>query len=370
MTDKLEGLRKTVLYNWHLARGAQMVPFAGYEMPVQYNDGILAEHRHTRTKASLFDVGHMGQAVIRGNDVITALEEIVPGDIRGLRENQLRYTQFTNEKGGIIDDLIVTRRANDLLLIVNAICKDKDYAHISTVLGSRIEFEPLEDRSLIALQGPDAANVMSRFVSGAETLPFMSCQPMKIVGISCNVSRSGYTGEDGYEISVSDDHCTDLADVLVAEPEIKLAGLGARDTLRLEAGLCLYGNDLDDATSPIEAGLLWSIGKRRRERGGFLGDTIILDQINNGPTRKRIGILPKGRAPARAHTKITNREGETIGEVTSGGFGPSVDGPISMGYVKSENAKLDSILRLNVRGKSLEAKVVGLPFVEHQYFRG
>lgn len=369
MTQDSGNLKKTPLYNWHAAHGAKMVPFAGYEMPLQYNDGILAEHRHTRAKVSLFDVGHMGQAVIRGNDVTSAFEEIVPGDIKGLSENRLRYTQFTNDKGGVIDDLMVTRHSNHLSLIVNASCKDKDYAHIATVLGRKIELEPLEDWSLIALQGPEAASVMSRFAPGAKSLPFMSCRPMKIVGICCNVSRSGYTGEDGYEISVSNDKCADLAEILTAEPEIKPAGLGARDTLRLEAGLCLYGNDLDDDTSPIEAGLLWSIGRRRRKKGGFLGDTIIQDQIYNGPVRKRIGILPEGKVPARARARITNREGASIGTITSGGFGPSVGGPIAMGYVTSENANLDTKLGLIVRGKSLEAKVVRLPFVEQRYFR-
>jgi len=347
-----------------------MVPFAGYDMPVQYPDGILTEHRHTRDQAGLFDVGHMGQAILRGDNVVAALETLVPGDIAGLEEGQIRYTQFTNEAGGILDDLMVTNRGDHLFLVVNAGCKDADYAHIVAQLGSKVELEIIDDRGLIALQGPEASGVLARHASGVETMPFMTLKDIEIAGISCLVSRSGYTGEDGYEISVPGTQAAQLAEILLAEAEVAPVGLGARDTLRLEAGLCLYGHDIDETTSPIEAGLLWSIGKRRREEGGFLGADRIISEIANKPSRRRVGILPEGRAPARDHTEITDRNGTKIGTVTSGGFGPSVNGPIAMGYVATEHAAVDTSLQLTVRGKSLNSKVIKLPFVKQNYYRG
>jgi len=363
-------LQTTVLHRLHVSLGAKMVPFAGYDMPVQYPAGILTEHRHTRAQAGLFDVGHMGQAVLRGDDVAAALEILVPGDLTGLEEGQMRYTQFTNEAGGILDDLMVTNRGDHLFLVVNAGCKDADFAHIQEHIGGRSELEILADRGLVALQGPEAAAILSRHAPGVDTMPFMTMQDVEIAGIKCLISRSGYTGEDGYEISLPGNLGVELAELLLAEAAVEPIGLGARDTLRLEAGLCLYGHDIDETTSPIEAGLLWSIGKRRREEGGFLGAERIITEIANKPSRRRVGILPDGRAPAREGTEITDPSGTKIGVVTSGGFGPTVDGPIAMGYVTRENAAVDTTLQLTVRGKSLNSKVIKLPFVEQNYYRG
>ena len=365
-----DGTKKTALYDLHVRLGAKMTPFAGHEMPVQYQDGILAEHGHTRAKAGLFDVSHMGQAVLRGADVAAAFEELVPGDISGLAQGQIRYTQLTNDQGGIIDDLMVTNRGDHLFLVVNAGCKGKDFGHIKEHLGSRCDLDILDDRGLIAFQGPAAADVLSRFAFGVASLPFMTMQEIDINGISCLVSRSGYTGEDGYEISVPGENTESLAELLLNEAEVAPIGLGARDSLRLEAGLCLYGHDIDDDTTPIEAGLLWSIGKRRRQDGGFLGADTILQQISDGAPRKRIGIKPVGRAPARKGTEVTDTNGTAVGRVTSGGFGPTVQGPVAMGYVIAENAMPETSVELIVRGKSLQANLVRLPFVEHRYFRG
>ena len=363
-------LQSTLLHNLHVSLGAKMVPFAGYDMPVQYPSGILTEHRHTRAQAGLFDVGHMGQAILRGDNVAAALETLMPGDIAGLEQGQMRYTQFTNEAGGILDDLMVTNRGDHIFLVVNAGCKDADFAHIQKHIGDRVELEILANRGLIALQGPMAATVLNRHAQGVEAMPFLTMQDIEIDGIACLVSRAGYTGEDGYEISVPGEKSVELAELLLAEAEVEPIGLGARDTLRLEAGLCLYGHDIDETTSPIEAGLLWSIGKRRREDGGFLGAERIIREIENKPSRRRVGILPDGRAPAREGTEITDQSGNNIGVVTSGGFGPTVDGPIAMGYVSRENAAVDTTLQLTVRGKSLNSKVIKLPFVEQNYYRG
>ncbi len=362
--------KKTALHNLHQRLGAKMTPFAGYEMPVQYQDGILAEHAHTRTNAGLFDVSHMGQAMLRGADAAAGLEELVPGDITGLAEGQIRYTQFTNEKGGIIDDLMVTNRGDHLFLVVNAGCKEKDFDHIKEHLSGRCDLEVLDGKGLVALQGPAAADVLSRLAPGVESMPFMAMKEVDVEGISCLVSRSGYTGEDGYEISVPADQAESLAEKLLNEAEVAPIGLGARDSLRLEAGLCLYGHDIDDETTPIEAGLLWSIGKRRRQEGGFLGADTVLRQIGEGAPRKRIGIKPQGRAPAREGADVVDSNGAVIGRVTSGGFGPTVQGPVAMGYVISENAVPDTQVGLIVRGKNLPANLVRLPFVEHRYFRG
>ena len=363
-------LQSTLLHNLHVSLGAKMVPFAGYDMPVQYPSGILTEHRHTRGQAGLFDVGHMGQAILRGDNVAAALETLMPGDIAGLEQGQMRYTQFTNEAGGILDDLMVTNRGDHIFLVVNAGCKDADFAHIQKHIGDRVELEILANRGLIALQGPAAATVLNRHAQGVKAMLFLTMQDIEIDGIACLVSRAGYTGEDGYEISVPGEKSVELAELLLAEAEVEPIGLGARDTLRLEAGLCLYGHDIDETTSPIEAGLLWSIGKRRREDGGFLGAERIISEIENKPSRRRVGILPDGRAPAREGTEITDQSGNNIGVVTSGGFGPTVDGPIAMGYVSRENAAVDTTLQLTVRGKSLNSKVIKLPFVEQNYYRG
>ncbi len=365
-----ETLRTTTLHKLHVDLKAKMVPFAGYDMPVQYPAGILTEHRHTRADAGLFDVGHMGQAILRGDDVGAALETLVPGDIAGLEEGQIRYPQFTNEAGGILDDLMVTNRGDHLFIVVNAGCKDADYAHIQDRLGGRVDLEIINDRGLIALQGPKAADILSRHASSVRDMSFMTLREIEVAGILCLVSRSGYTGEDGYEISVPEAGAVELAEILLAEADVEPVGLGARDTLRLEAGLCLYGHDIDETTSPIEAGLLWSIGKRRREVGGFLGAARIMSEIANKPSRRRVGILPEGRAPARDHTEITDAAGQKIGSITSGGFGPTVNGPIAMGYVGIENAAVDTTLQLTVRGKSISSKVIKLPFVQQNYYRG
>jgi aminomethyltransferase len=363
-------LLKTPLFDLHVELGGKMVPFAGYAMPVQYPPGILAEHRHTRESASLFDVSHMGQVSLLGQGADQALEALVPGDIQGLAMGRIRYTMFTNAQGGILDDLMVTRDEGRIALVVNAACKEQDIAHLKTHLepkGIQVQFHP--ERALLALQGPKASAVMARLSPGAEAMPFMSARKLDIQGIACFASRSGYTGEDGYEISVPNEKAVELAKALLAQPEVKPCGLGARDSLRLEAGLCLYGSDIDAATTPIEANLLWTIGKRRREEGGFAGDAVILKQIKEGAKRLRVGIRPDDKAPARAHTDIIDAKGNKVGEVTSGGFGPSTGHPVAMGYVETPSAKPGTAVGLVVRGTARPAKIVALPFVAHRYFK-
>lgn len=347
-----------------------MVPFAGYEMPVQYPAGILAEHNHTRARASIFDVSHMGQVALRGADVAAALETLVPGDITGLAAGRMRYTMFTNGTGGILDDLMVTNVGDYLFLVVNAGCKDADIAHLRANLPGGIDVEVLDDRSLIALQGPAAAAVLARHAPGTDTMPFMSALPFEIDGSRLAVARSGYTGEDGYEISIPNADAVRITELLLAEADVELAGLGARDSLRLEAGLCLYGHDIDTATTPIEAGLTWSIGKRRRADGGFPGADIIQRQIAEGASRKRVGILPDGKAPAREGTEITDADGVVIGVVTSGGFGPSAGGPVAMGYVDSGHVAKETPVNLVVRGKPRPGRIAAMPFVPNRYYRG
>ncbi len=368
-----QGLKQTPLDALHRELGGKMVPFAGYDMPVQYEAGILKEHLHTREAASVFDVSHMGQAYLRGDNVQAALETLVPGELQALKEGRTRYTLLTNEAGGILDDLMVTNRGDYLYLVVNAACKEADFAHIEDRIGAETELEILEDRALIALQGPAAAAVLSRHASGVDTMAFMSAATVDIAGVSggvsCFVTRSGYTGEDGYEISAPAADAEALTRLLLDEAEVAPAGLGARDTLRLEAGLCLYGSDIDTQTTPIEAGLAWAVNKRRREEGGFPGDGIILAQLKDGVTKKRVGIKPEGKAPARAHTPIEDSGGNAIGEITSGGYGPSVGGPIAMGYVDAAFSDPDTPVNLMVRGKALAAKVAKLPFVEQRYYK-
>ena len=369
MTAPSEDLKKTPLDSLHRELGGKMVPFAGYDMPVQYSAGILAEHTHTREKAGLFDVSHMGQAAIRGDDPVSALETLVPGDLQALSTGQTRYTMFTNEAGGILDDLMVTRRGDHLFLIVNAACKDQDFAHMQAGLPAGNKLEIMEDRALLALQGPEAASVLGRLAPAARLMDFMTSEPLSISDIPCIISRSGYTGEDGFEISLPANEADRLARLLLDEPEVMPVGLGARDSLRLEAGLCLYGSDIDETTTPIEAGLIWTISKRRRTEGGFPGASTIQNQIENGVTRKRVGIKPEGKAPARAHTEITDTDGTVIGEITSGGFGPSVGGPVAMGYVQTDFAKVGTPVNLMVRGKAQPAEVFKLPFSEHRYHK-
>jgi aminomethyltransferase len=360
-------LAKTPLHALHVELGAKMVPFAGYDMPVQYPSGILTEHKHTRAAAGLFDVSHMGQVRLWGGNAAAGLEMLVPGDLLGLAENRIRYTQFTTDTAGLLDDLMVTRRADHLFLVVNAGCKAEDIAHMRAKLPKDVRVEPLPDRALLALQGPAARTVMDRLAPGATALGFMTAGAVKVAGIDCWISRSGYTGEDGFEISVADRDAEALARALLKEAEVKPIGLGARDSLRLEAGLCLYGHDIDTTTTPIEAGLAWSIGKRRREQGGFPGAAIVQAELKHGPKRRRVGIQPDGRAPAREGTEILDASGKAIGKITSGGFGPSVDRPIAMGYVPTALAAPGTALGLLVRGKTLPAKVAALPFAPHRY---
>lgn len=367
---EITDLNETPLNRLHRSLGGKMVPFAGYAMPVQYPMGILKEHLHTRSDAGLFDVSHMGQASLSGQNVDRALESLVPGELQALDPGRMRYTQLTNADGGILDDLMVTKLADDRLwLVVNAACKDADFALIEQALDGRARLDRFDDRALLALQGPKAAETLSRHCPEAATLPFMSMADVKVAGISALISRSGYTGEDGYEISVVSDDAERLATLLLAEPEIAPIGLGARDSLRLEAGLCLYGHDIDETTTPIEAGLVWSISKRRRAEGGFPGADVIQRQLADGPSRRRVGIKPEGKAPAREGTQITVGDA-AVGSVTSGGFGPTVGGPVAMGYVETSHAKTDTAVDLQVRGKALPATVAKLPFVPQRYYRG
>jgi aminomethyltransferase len=368
-------LQRTPLYQLHVSLGARMVAFAGYEMPVQYAPGILKEHLHTRAHAGLFDVSHMGQAFLVGPDRATtaaALEALVPADISSLAPGQQRYTQLLNDDGGIIDDLMVTRSAateddGGLMLVLNAARKAVDYEHISQRLPDNVRLQPAPERALLALQGPAAKDVLAKLSDMAAGLRFMTGAAGKVGGIDCHISRSGYTGEDGFEISLDAARAEPLARLLLAEDGVLPIGLGARDSLRLEAGLCLYGHDIDETTSPVEAGLAWSIQKRRRTEGGFPGHARIQRELDEGPSRRRVGIRPDGRAPAREGTDVLAPSGERIGTITSGGFGPSVNEPIAMGYVQARHAEPGTRVGLMVRGKALGACVVPLPFVPHRY---
>ena len=363
------GLARTALHALHLELGARMVPFAGYEMPVQYATGILREHLHTRSSASLFDVSHMGQALARGEGAARALEALVPGDIQALAPGRMRYTMLTTDTGGILDDLMVTATGDGLFLVLNAARKAVDLARLEAGLGGPVRVEALPDRALLALQGPGAADALARHAPDAAGLRFLGAVEMTVAGVDCLVSRSGYTGEDGFEISVAADRAEAVARTLLAEPEVAPAGLGARDTLRLEAGLCLYGHDIDETTSPIEADLAWTIPRRRRAEGGFPGAERILKELAEGPARLRVGIRPEGRRPVREGTPIADDAGRAAGTVTSGGFGPSLGAPVAMGYVASPAAAEGTVLGLEVRGKTIPARVAALPFVPHRYVK-
>ena len=367
---------------WHRALGARMVPFAGYALPVQYapegalaarcRGGVIAEHVHARSQAALFDVSHMGQAWLIGPGAAAALERLAPGDIAGLRLGRQRYTLLTNDAGGIIDDLMVSRPAatdgpERLFLVVNAARKAIDFPHIAAALPSGLRLETLEDRVLLALQGPRAAEALGRLCPAAAALPFMGVTEAAVSGIPCLISRSGYTGEDGFELSAPAAQAESLADALLAQPEVAPAGLGARDSLRLEAGLCLYGHDIDETTTPVEAGLVWVLGKRRRAALDFPGGAAIGAQLTGGTARLRVGLRPDGRAPARDGTAILTESGAAAGTVTSGGFSPTLNAPIAMGYVPTPLAAAGTRLALSVRGKALPAAVVPLPFVPHRY---
>lgn len=368
--DDTSTTKQTALCELHIELGAKMVPFAGYDMPVQYPAGIMKEHLHTREAAGLFDVSHMGQLIISGDDPAKAIETLIPGDIQALKSGQMRYSYLTNEAGGILDDLIVTRRDNDLFVVVNAGCKEQDIKILTEGLAGIATVTELGDRALVALQGPKAAEVLGKFNPEVGAMSFMTFRELDIQGVPCFVTRSGYSGEDGFEISIPNDNAEEICRAFLAEEFVEPIGLGARDSLRLEAGLCLYGHDLNESTTPVSAGLLWAISKRRREEGGFPGAKIILEQIANKPTLKRVGILPEGRAPAREHTEIADMDGTVVGEITSGGFSPTLQAPIAMGYVPFAMSAIGTDIQLVVRGKFKAAKIVKMPFVEQRYYRG
>jgi aminomethyltransferase len=367
-------LLKTPLHVLHVELGAKMVPFAGYAMPVSYPQGILAEHRHCRESAVLFDVSHMGQLRLHGDDAAAALETLVPVDVVSLLPGKQRYAIFTNDTGGILDDLMVTRRDDHLFVIVNAACKEADIAHLRAHIAGRCAIEPMPEQALLALQGPQAAAVMSRLAPSLTRLTFMTGAEATIAGITCFATRSGYTGEDGFEISVAATDAEALARVLLAEPEVAPAGLGARDTLRLEAGLCLYGHDIDTTTTPVEAALTWAIQKVRRAEGaragGYPGATTIDRQLVSGAAKKRAGLLGLERVPVREGAGIVDDAGSALGRVTSGTVGPSVGQPIAMAYVPAALAVPGTIVHADVRGKRQPMRVVAMPFSPHRYFRG
>ena len=361
-------LRTTPLNALHRRLGARMVPFAGYDMPLHYSQGIIAEHLHARAHAVLFDVSHMGQATLRGDEAAEALESLVVADLKGMLAGTVRYTLLTNDQGGIIDDLMVAHGGYYLTIVVNASRKDIDFAHIAERIGQRCDFEIGHDRALLALQGPEAASVLAELAPASRHMLFMTAETLKIGVIACGVTRSGYTGEDGFEISISADDAPALADLLLEDSRVIMAGLGSRDSLRLEAGLCLYGQDIDETTTPVEAALTWTIGKRRRETGGFPGAEIILRQIAEGAARRRVGIKLDGKVPGRPGAEITDKRW-TIGAVTSGGYGPSVGGPVAMGYVDADYSAAGTEVDVIVRGKPQPGRIVKLPFVPHRYVK-
>ncbi len=372
-----ETLLRTPLYEAHKALGAKLVPFAGYEMPVQYPTGILAEHKWTRESAGLFEVSHMGQCSILGPDFETtarAFEMLVPADLLSLVPGQQRYSQLLNIQGGISDDLMITRSnweglEGSLYVVVNASRKGFDFAHIEENLSEGVTLKRWNDFALMALQGPEAEVALVKHIPLVRNLQFMNSDRFDLDGVDVHISRSGYTGEDGFEISVSAAHAAQVWSKLLSDPLVKPIGLGARDSLRLEAGLCLYGHDIDRTTSPIEAGLNWSIAKRRRTEGGFIGAQRVQRELLGGVSRKRVGIKPEGRAPAREGTEILDASGRKIGVVTSGGFGPTVNGPVAMGYVETPYAVVGTPIHLLVRGQAMPAQVSILPFVPNRFKR-
>jgi aminomethyltransferase len=366
--------KRTALYDFHVKHGAKMVPFAGYEMPVQYPLGVLEEHLHCRKAAGLFDVSHMGQIRISGENAAEALEALVPVDVVGLAEGRQRYAMFTNSAGGIEDDLMIANRGDHFLLVVNAARKEHDLGLLRDGIDG-CEIEMLEDRGLLALQGPSAEAVLAEFTPQVADMAFMDVIEAHVLGVDCIISRSGYTGEDGFEISMPSDGLEPVAAALLDMDAVALIGLGARDSLRLEAGLCLYGSDIDAHSSPIEAGLVWAIQKSRRpggaREGGFAGADEIFRDLKDGAPRKRVGLLPEGRAPMRADTPLYAdvSSDKIIGVITSGGFGPSVGAPVSMAYVHRDAAKSGAIIFGDVRGKRLPARITDMPFVPHNFKR-
>ncbi len=373
-------LKVTPLHSLHLSLGARMVPFAGYDMPVQYPAGVLKEHLHTRASAGLFDVSHMGQVIVKAKsgkveDAALALEKLVPVDILSLKPGRQRYGFFTDQNGCILDDLMITNLGDHLFVVVNAACKDADLAHMKAHLSDSCDVTLLEDRALIALQGPRAEAVLAELWAGVSGMKFMDVREIPLQDVPCIVSRSGYSGEDGFEISIPADKAEEIAKSLLEHPDCEAIGLGARDSLRLEAGLCLYGNDIDTTTSPIEASLEWAIQKARRtggdREGGFPGADRILGELGNGTSRRRVGLKPEGKAPVRGHSKLfADAEGRNeIGEVTSGGFGPTVEGPVAMGYVPTDYTTPGTAIFAEVRGKYLPVTVAALPFITPTYKR-
>jgi glycine cleavage system T protein (aminomethyltransferase) len=376
MADKrgwvMGDLKTTPLHGLHLERGGKMVGFAGYDMPVQFPAGIMKEHVHTREKAGLFDVSHMGQVILRGKTpeaVARAFEALVPVDVAGLAEGRQRYALFTNAAGGIEDDLMFANRGDHLFVVVNAACKEADIARMRAALEPDVSVEAITDRSLIALQGPSAEAVLAELAPEAAEMRFMDVRTLMLEGAECWVSRSGYTGEDGYEISVPEGRAVALAERLLAHDDVLPIGLGARDSLRLEAGLCLYGHDIDATTTPVEAGLIWAIQKVRRSggarEGGFPGADVILSQMVDGAARKRVGLRPEGRAPMREGVEVfaADAGGDPVGKITSGGFGPTLGGPVAMGYVPAGLATPGTVVYGELRGKRLPLTVTKLPFV-------
>ncbi|OHV21955.1 glycine cleavage system aminomethyltransferase GcvT [Rhizobium sp. RMa-01] len=377
--DDTAALKKTPLHALHLQLGARMVPFAGYDMPVQYPAGVMKEHLHTRTEAGVFDVSHMGQVIVKAKsgsyeDAALALESLVPVDILGLAEGRQRYGFFTDDSGCILDDLMITHLDDHLFVVVNASCKEADLAHLQAHIGDTCDITLL-NRALIALQGPRAVEVLAELWADVAAMKFMDVRHCRLHDVSCLVSRSGYSGEDGFEISIPADKAVDVTMRLLEHPDVQAIGLGARDSLRLEAGLCLYGNDIDTTTSPVEAALEWAMQKARRaggaRAGGFPGSGRILSELENGAARRRVGLKPEGKAPVRGHAKLyADAEGKVeIGEVTSGGFGPSVEGPVAMGYVPISHAAAGTLVYAEVRGKYLPITVSALPFVTPTYKR-
>ncbi|MET4720283.1 aminomethyltransferase [Bradyrhizobium japonicum] len=378
--DDQDSLKRTPLHGLHVSLGGKMVPFAGYDMPVQYPAGVLKEHLHTRSSAGLFDVSHMGQLALRPKsgkveDAARALERLVPQDIVAIAPGRQRYAQFTNPDGGILDDLMVANFGDHLFLVVNAACKDADEAHLRAHLSDDCIIDSLQDRALIALQGPKAEAALAKLCAEASAMKFMDAGPHKVAGLDCFVSRSGYTGEDGFEISVPATHAEHLARTLLENPDVMPIGLGARDSLRLEGGLCLYGHDIDTTTTPVEAALEWSVQKSRRSggarAGGFPGAETILAHFDNGASRRRVGLRTEGRAPVREGALLfaDAAGGEPIGKVTSGGFGPSLNAPVAMGYVPTASSALDTKLFAEVRGQRLPLTVAAMPFVKNTYKR-
>ncbi len=365
-----QALKRTPLYDLHVELGAKLVPFAGYEMPVQYPSGITTEHLHTRKAAGLFDVSHMGQVRIDGEGREAALETLVPTDVAAIPEGGVKYSLFTNDQGGILDDLMISNAGDNLYLVVNAACKDQDIPLLRSALSPQQSLSEIDDHALIALQGPKAVGVLSRFAPSLARMPFMTTTMVDLAGLWCRASRSGYTGEDGFEISVPVDGALEFARTLLADEDVEPIGLGARDTLRLEAGLPLYGNDLDGTTTPNEAGLLWAVSKSRRETGGYPGADVIRAQITEGAPRKRVGLKPEGRAPVRGGAEVIDGEGRKLGLVTSGGYSPSLGGPVAMAYMERTEALAGDQVFALVRGKPLPCTIVKLPFVQQNYYRG